>query len=155
MDRIKRLILYFVGIVLFFIFSNFLIDVGLNSAYTKIDEIEKPNNVLIYQAEATAVNGRIRGVITNKNQEYYEGKYLKIELFSRGDNILGVKYIEIDDIPEEGTPLEILFNIHDVKKYSITVVDNKPEEKEIEDVLQEMLTPEIVFSTMIKLIILF
>lgn len=56
---------YVLWLIAFFIFSNFLIEVGLNSNYKKIERRDEFSGVSIYQAEATKVNGRIRGFISN------------------------------------------------------------------------------------------
>lgn len=65
MDKIKSYFKYIIWIVLFFIFSEFLINVGLNSNYRDIERKDNVSQVSIYQADATKVNGRIRGIIKN------------------------------------------------------------------------------------------
>ena len=60
MDKIKSYFKYIIWIVLFFIFSEFLINVGLNSNYRDIERKDNVSQVSIYQADATKVNGRIR-----------------------------------------------------------------------------------------------
>ena len=65
MDKIKSYFKYIIWIVLFFIFSEFLINVGLNSNYRDIERKDNVTQVSIYQADATKVNGRIRGIIKN------------------------------------------------------------------------------------------
>ena len=63
MDKIKKYAMYFVLVIAFFILSDFLIYVGLNSSYRNIQRQDSVEEVSIYQAEATKVNGRIRGLI--------------------------------------------------------------------------------------------
>ena len=76
MDRLKTLFMYASWVILFFIFSNFLINVGLNATYKPIERRDNVSQVNIYQAEATLVDGRIRGIITNSETEDLSGKYL-------------------------------------------------------------------------------
>ncbi len=63
MDKMKKFLKYILWILAIFIFSNFLIEVGLNSNYKTIERRDEISQVNIYQAEATKVNGRIRGYI--------------------------------------------------------------------------------------------
>ena len=55
MDKIKKYAMYFVLVIVFFIFSDFLIYVGLNSSYRDIKRQDSLEEVSIYQAEATTV----------------------------------------------------------------------------------------------------
>ena len=61
MDRLKTILLYSVGLVAFIIFSNFIINVNLESSYQKLGRKDNLSQITIYQAEATIVNGRIKG----------------------------------------------------------------------------------------------
>ena len=66
MDKMKKYLLYIVLLVVFALFSSLLITVGLNSSYKSIERKEDNlSYVNIYQAEATKVNGRIRGFISD------------------------------------------------------------------------------------------
>ena len=65
MSRMKTLLKYALLIIAFFILSDFLIEVGLNCNYKKIERKDEISQVYIYQAEATKVNGRVRGFIKN------------------------------------------------------------------------------------------
>lgn len=65
MKRMGTFLKYALWIIAFWILSNFLIEVGLNSNYKKIERKDELSEVSIYQAEATKVNGRIRGFISD------------------------------------------------------------------------------------------
>ena len=79
MDKLKKYFIYILLLVGFFILSNFLINVGLNSTYKKITRKEDNlSQVVIYQEEATFVNGRIKGIVSNTstiNVKYIKHKY--------------------------------------------------------------------------------
>ena len=77
MKRVKTLFMYASWVILFIIFSEFLINVGLNSAYKPIERKDNVSQVNVYQAEATLVNGRIRGLITNSETDNISNKYLE------------------------------------------------------------------------------
>ena len=98
MDKIKKYAMYFILVIAFFILSDFLIYVGLNSSYRDIQRQDSIEEVSIYQAEATKVNGRIRGIIQNFNGEDLNGKYVEIDLYSKRDVYLGRKYIQLNDL---------------------------------------------------------
>ena len=80
MSTPKKLLLCAIGIIAFFFFSEFLISVGLNASYNKMEgpsKEELPQGVEITEAESTLVNGKIKGNIDTKQNENLIGKYLK------------------------------------------------------------------------------
>lgn len=154
MSRVKTLLMYALWIVLFFIFSDFLINVGLNSSYQPIDRTDDISEVNIYQAEATYINGRIRGLITNSETNNISNKYLEFDFYSERDVYLGKKIISVNELEVGETQnFEILFKLQDVDYYSISVLDEKPEGEEIEILSSELSTAEIVVLTAITLLI--
>lgn len=151
MDKVKKYILYIVLLVVFALFSNFLIAVGLNANYKEIErKQDNLTQVEIYQAEATKVNGRIRGIINNKENKI-EHKYLKIEFFTARDINMGSKYIEINHEQEE-IPFEAFFKLNNVSSYKISFVDEKDPQGEIEFIPKDLKKSDIIFATMIALI---
>lgn len=133
MDTLKRFAKYVIWIALFWIFSDILIFVGLNANYDKLGVSENsniPSQVEIEQAEATLVNGRIRGKIKNDGEEDLNNKYMKVDLYSPRDVLLGTKYMDISNVPEgETDDFELFFKAQDVDHYDISFVD-KIEETE-------------------------
>ena len=154
MKRVKTLLMYALWVILFFILSDFLINVGLNAAYKPIERKDNIAQVNIYQAEATLVNGRIRGLITNSQPDNLSGKYLEIDFYSKRDVFLGRKFININQLQENETQnFEVLFKLEDVKYYTVSVVDEKPETQEIETIFDEMTRPEVLLATAVALLI--
>lgn len=125
MDTMKKFAKYAIWIVLFYFFSNILIFVGLNSNYDKISSnVQLPSQVQVEQAEATLVNGRIRGKITNNGEEDLNGKYMKVDLFSPRNVLLGTKYLEIKELAKDATDdFELYFKAQDVDHYNISFTD--------------------------------
>ena len=138
MDRIKTFLKYALWVIAFAIFSEFIINVGLNSSYKKIERKDETPQVQIYQAEATLVNGRINGTIdtSSTNQQY-----VKIDLFSKRGTFLGKKYIQLQKAQSK-QDFNIYFELHDVESYQISLVDEK-EEGELELIPKELTKPEI------------
>lgn len=148
MDRMKTFLKYILWIIGLFILSDFLISVGLNSNYKKIERKDEIAEVSIYQAEATKVNGRIRGFIKKSQSENLSGKYLKIEFYSKRDIYLGKVYIPIQDFKtEENQPFEAFFKVQDVKSYKVSIVDQKEEEGKLELLQTDLSRSEILLCT--------
>ena len=127
MGTIKKFLKYVIWIVLFWFFTDILIFFGLNANYDKLTASSNsniPSQVEIEQAEATLVNGRIRGKIKNDGEEDLNGKLMKVDLYSPRDVLLGTKYMEISDL-EKGAEdeFELFFKAQDVDHYDISFVD--------------------------------
>lgn len=149
MQKIAIWIFILVGV---FVLSDFLINVGLNSAYKDIVREDKNSEIVIYQADATYINGRIRGVI--QNTQNVGDKYLKIELYSKRDVLVGKGYIELQDLEEkESQPFELLFRAKDVATYKVETVKEKEAGDEIEILPKELTKSEIVLGTILTLLI--
>lgn len=129
MDRIKTFVKYAIWIILFWIFSDILINVGINTTYKDVQAKEAiPQGIEVQQMQATKVNGRMRIAVRDQS---LSGKDLKISLYSDIGNELGVEYLEIGDLKEnEIKSIEKYFKIVDVKSYEISVVDEKGESSE-------------------------
>lgn len=68
MDRMKTFGLYALCIILFFIFSNIMIDIAIKAMYNPIDKIVETRDDLILKvndAKATYVNGYVEGNVRN------------------------------------------------------------------------------------------
>lgn len=149
----KKIIIWILILIGIFILSNFLINVGLNSTYKDIQRKDSNSQIIIYQADATSVNGRIRGII--KNTKETQGKYLKIDLYSRRDVFMGRSYIEIKSTnnDESSQPFELLFKANNVSYYKIETVEEKETGSELEILPKEMTKPEIVLATAMMFLI--
>lgn len=122
MNRVKTFAKYAIWIILFWIFSDILINIAINTTYKNINRIgEIPNGIQVIEMEATAVNGRIKLIVNNTQ---LSGKYVKINLYSDLENLLGTQYLSIGNISEgEQKEISTYFKIPEVKKYEITIED--------------------------------
>lgn len=129
MDRMKTFAKYAIWVILFCILSDILIYYGINTTYKTISRRnEISNQIAINDAEATKVNGRIKGAVTNTEENNISGKYIKIDLYSERGNVLGTKYLDIGNLePNQTTQFETYFKIQDVKSYDVTISDEKVE----------------------------
>ena len=103
MDRLKTFLIYALIVVGFIVFSEFLITVSLNASYKDIERRDTTSQVEISQAQATLVNGRIKGTIKDSPEDNLTGKYVEVDLYSERDNMVGQK-----------TPLDFLFELKEM-----------------------------------------
>ena len=126
MKRMKTFFKYALWIVLFFIFSEIMINLNLESTYREMGKKSNLEQVSVYQAESTKVNGRMKGTITNKPK--IDKKYLRLDLYSARNVLLGSKYIDISDMNDgETRDFETYFKVQDVDYYDMEFTDEKPE----------------------------
>ena len=144
MSRMKTLCLYVLAIIGFFLFSELLINASLESEYRKIGRKDDLSQVVITQAEATRVNGRIKGSVVNPEDNELTGKYLKFDFYSARDVLKGTKYIDV---------LEMHSKLENVDYYTGSVVNEKTE-KDMELLPQDLNKTQIVLATILTLIII-
>jgi hypothetical protein len=105
MQRMKTFAIYALCVILFFIFSNVMINVALKAQYNPIDTYKtEPENIGIdiKEARATYVNGYVGGQLINRGDAISK-TYIKIDLYTERDVYLGTKYIEIDNLEQNET----------------------------------------------------
>lgn len=150
MDRIKTFFKYALFIVLFYIFSELLINVNLESVYQDIGRKDNLQQVSIYQAEATKVNGRIKGKIYNNPKNMITNNYVRIDLYSARDNLLGSKYIDVSNMRNDETrDLEVYFKVQDVEYYEVRFVDEKDEQGELPEMLKDLTWGQVKFAVLL------
>ena len=154
MSRVKTFLIYALLIILFFIFSELIINIGLNSSYKNMVSKSTTEKVVIQQAQATLVNGRIKGNIKNIGPQDLNGKYVKIDIYSERDVFLGSKYYEIKDLDRNKEQyFELYFKAQYAKYYDVQIVDEKEEKKlELDFIPEDLKKPEIILTTALALI---
>lgn len=152
MDRMKTFFKYAAWIILFFVFSEIMININLEATYKDIGRKDNIEQVTVYQADATKINGRIKGTINNKNN-LIKNNYLRIDLYSERNNFLGSKYIDVSNMREDETRnFEIYFKVQDVKYYEIKFTDEK-EEGELPEMLQDLTKGEVIWGVFLTFLI--
>ena len=153
MNRMKTFLILAICFILFFIFSNFLINVGLNSSYKNITRKDSIEQVEVSQAQATLVNGKVKGVIKNSKEDYLTGKFAKFSFYSKRNNLMGVKYIPIETTENITTQeFNFYFELKEITSYDVSIVDHK-EETEIEFIPKELTKTQIIVFTAMTLLI--
>ena len=134
MDRLKTFRKYIIWLIAFLIFSTFLSYIGLNARYRDIEVTgEVPGGVKIDLSQATSVNGRIFGEVTSTEGNNLNGKYLKVNIFSKNDTLAGTKYLKLDNLNlDEPRKFVVYFAAENIKYCTIDVLDYSEQLKEEE-----------------------
>lgn len=153
MDRMKTLLKYVLWLILFYIFSNLMIYMNIETTYQNIGRKDNISQVTVYQAQATKINGRIKGKIYNNAENKITNKYLRIDLYSERDNYLGSKYIDVSNMRDNETrEFEIYFKVQDVDYYEIKFTDEK-EEGELPEMLKDLTKEQVFWGTFLTFLI--
>lgn len=155
MTRVKTFFIYFLLIVAFFIFSQVMIYIAINTTFENKKIETKTTTLVQMELQATSVNGFAKGKIINNTENIIENKYLKIECYSKHDTLMGTKYIEIDKLKaKEEKEFEVHFNFNRVEKAVIDIVDEKVLEEQNVTEEEKTSDPEKGLAAMIVAVIL-
>lgn len=142
--RIKVFTCYALIFIAFFIFSDIMIYCYTKSLYQPMESYEiavTSPEVTITTAEASNVNGNVKGTIRNTTEDRIENKYLKFDFYTPRNINVGTKYIEIDTLEtEEQKNYELGFRYDNVSSVKVSMVDDSevtnatPEELEVNPV---------------------
>lgn len=133
MKRLKTFLMYLILGLVFFIWSDIIIFLNMNSVYDSISRKDfDVAQVSVSDAKATLVNGYVIGKIKNNPEDNLNGKFVKVDFYSSRNNIIGTKYIEVAGLRDnEAREFEIHFKLQDIESYDISIVDEAG--KEIDD----------------------
>ena len=153
MDRMKTFLKYALWLILFYIFSNLMIYLNLETTYQNIGRKDNISQVTVYQAQATKINGRLKGNIYNNAENKIKNNYLRIDLYSERDNYLGSKYIDVSNMRDNETRnFEVYFKIQDVDYYEMKFTDEK-EEGELPEMLKDLTKEQVIWGTFLTFLI--
>ena len=149
MSRMKTFLKYVLWLAIFFVFSEFIIYVGLNSSYRDIERKDSLAQVQISQAQATLVNGRVKGTVTNTQE--LGGEYVRFDFYSERGNVVGRKYVQLQkSMPSQD--FSIYLDAEDITSYEVSVT-NEIQNDELHIVPDEWTRPEIIVATIFTLLI--
>lgn len=153
MAKLKKYLLYVILIVAFWIFSDILIYLSINSSYANVDTkvYSISPEITVGESKATYINGFVKGIIRNNTDSIINNKYLKIELYSPRDVKLGTKYIKIENLDvNKYKEFEMWYKFTDVEYANVTVTDNVENASE-EEFLSQKTTTTLILGTLIVL----
>lgn len=148
MDRLKTFRKYIIWIIAFYIFTMICTYVGLNATYKDMNKIgTEPNQLTVDIAQATSVNGRIYGKITSNEENNLEGKYIKVQIYTKKGNLVGCKYLKIENTElNEPKKFAVTFTAEHVGFYKVEIVEDSEEiQKEVirmRDLYKDIFTDE-------------
>lgn len=145
MATLKKFLMYGSWVLLFFIFSQIMIFIAINTTY-KYKKVES-YSTLITQAEVKATS--INGFAKCKVKSGAQNKYIKIDCYSKNDVLMGTKYIKIETNEEQ--QFEVRFNYSRVDNAKIDIVEEIPQDIEKE---QTMSDPKMNAAMLISALIL-
>lgn len=153
MARMKKFFLYAFLIAAFWIFSDILIYLSINSSYANVEArvFAISPEISVGESKATYVSGFIKGNIKNNTDTIMNNKYLKIELYSKRDVKLGTKYVKIENLEAgKNQNFEMWYKFTDVEYANITVTDSIENVAE-EEFLSQKTTTYLVIGTLLVL----
>ncbi len=123
--RMKVLFCYLLLFIIVFVFSDIMTYLYTKSLYKPMEkyeiDIETPL-VTIDVAEASNVNGNVKGTIKNTTEEKITDKYLRFDFYTPREVNIGTKYLKIDSLAvEEEKQYELGFKYDNVSYVKVTV----------------------------------
>lgn len=155
MARMKTFFIYFILVIAFFIFSQIMIYIALNTTFQYKNIEIKTTIPMEVEVQATSINGFAKGKIINNTENEIQNKYIKIECYSKYDTLMGTKYIKIDKVSaKEEKEFEVHFNFNKVDRAVIDIVDEKTVEEQNIKEEEKVSDPERGLATMLAALIL-
>jgi hypothetical protein len=148
MDRLKTFRKYIIWIIAFYIFTMICTYVGLNATYRDMNRIGTwPDGLIVDIAQATSVNGRIYGKVTSNEENNLEGKYIKVQIYTKKGILAGCKYLKIENTKlNEPKKFAVTFTYENIGYYKVEIVEDSVEtQKEvikITDLYKDIFTDE-------------
>ena len=134
MDTMKKFKIYFFIFIGFFALSTVLTNFLMRDDYKNINYEIKSNSLEIQVAECKAAysNGYIKGSVTNNTDELISLKYLEINVYDKEGVYLGSEYKELKYFnPKETISFDITYNYLNADTTVINLIDKIPEKEGI------------------------
>ena len=139
--RMKVFLCYLLLFITVFVFSDIMIYLYTKSLYKPMEKyeinIEAPQ-VTVNTAEASNINGNVKGTIKNTTQEKIADKYIRFDFYTPRNVNIGTKYLKIDNLEVgEEKRFELGFKYDNVSNVKISMAADDdllkatPEELEV------------------------
>ncbi len=123
--RMKVFLCYLLLFITVFVFSDIMIYLYTKSLYQPMEKYEvnmKAPQVTISVAEASNVNGNVKGTIKNTTQEKIIDKYIRFDFYTPRNVNVGTKYLKIDSLEVgEEKQFELGFKYDNVNNVKISI----------------------------------
>lgn len=139
--RMKVFLCYFLLFITVFVFSDIMIYLYTKSLYQPMENYEinvETPQITVDVAEASNVNGNVKGTIKNTTQEKIIDKYVRFDFYTPRNVNIGTKYLKIEKLEiDEQVQFELGFKYDNVSNVKISMAADDdllkatPEELEI------------------------
>ncbi len=123
--RIKVFLCYLLLFITVFIFSDIMIYLYTKSLYTPMEKYEINTEtplITVNTAEASNMNGNVKGTIKNNTQEKMIDKYIRFDFYTPRDINVGTKYLKIDGLEvNEEKQFELGFKYDNVSNVKVSM----------------------------------
>lgn len=124
--NLRRWLIWFILLFAFVTIGSILAVKSMYHDITSYEILSENPIVTVSEAKATNVNGYIKGEIKNESEESINNKYLCFLLFDENNDLIGIEYIEINNLDVGQTKTyELQFKMNNVDKFYITITNEK------------------------------
>ena len=139
MNRMKTFLTYALIVVLFYLFSNFAIDMMISNSFADVsDNVEISESGNGFQVYVTKANSNKRqayftGVVKNKSNSVIDKQYVKVDSYFRG-KLMQSKYLAFENMkPQEERRFKLSYSVGNIDEYKVSYVESIPENRTIID----------------------
>ncbi len=132
MARMKTFFTYALIVILFYLFSNFAIDIMISNSYTNLSnnvEIEKSNNgfeINVEKANSNKRQGYFEGTVKNTSNKVIDKQYVKVDSYYKG-RLMQSKYLAFENMqPGEERKFKLRYSVGNIDEYKVSYVDEIP-----------------------------
>ena len=132
MARMKTLFTYALIVILFYLFSNFAIDVMISNSYrdvSKCVKIEESDNGFVMNIDTAKSNKRqgfFIGTVKNTSDKVIEKQYVKVDSYYKG-RLMQTKYLAFENLqPGEERKFKLVYSVGNIDEFRVSYVDEIP-----------------------------
>ena len=136
MKRMKTFFIYLLLVLAVVLLTDVIAKIVLDTNYKDITNYEIASTspeIKIEEAKTTRVNGKIKGSITNKTENFMQDVFVKVDLMSNTGKARGTEYVKMGNFqPGQSKEFSVKYKYADVTNFVISTVNNYEEKTEIE-----------------------
>jgi len=130
MDNFKKISKFIIFFIVLYFVSNFVCLELMASKY----EDKRENLKIVSNIEGVEINfdefsaafsnGKVKGSVTNNTGAELKGKAIQMDFYSKFNNKIGTKYMELGDIPVgENSGFSTQFNYDNINRAEVYLID--------------------------------
>ena len=127
MKRMKTFFIYLLLVLAVVLLTDIIAKLVLETNYKDITNYEISTTspeIKIEEAKTTRVNGKIKGTVTNKSENFMEDVFIKVELKSKTGHTLGTEYVKMGNFqPEQNKEFSLNYKYSDVTNFVISTTN--------------------------------